>query len=90
MCDEAYLIARQCQQRLSDKMSINFLMTNNSAPHINIISGSTTNINSIISSIKKFKFNCDNSSELFGLGVLLTPEPLSYMRFFKFNFYERA
>ena len=62
-------------------MSIDFVMSNNSAPHINIISGSTSSINEIISTIKKFKFNLDNTTELFGLGVLLTPEPLIYMRF---------
>ena len=78
---EVYRHAKTCQKKIYDSMSIKSTWTHNAEPHINLISGSTNDIDNIVNSIKKFKLKNNKSCELLGLGVLLTPDPLIYMRF---------
>jgi len=78
---EALLLARESQKILSEFLSIDSILKNNSLPHINLVSGTTRNIDQIFSIIKKLTFNRKKCTELFGLGVFLTPNPLLYLRF---------
>ena len=50
---EAYNFAKKCQQRLHNSLSISSVLINNSDPHINIIAGSTNNIDNVISYFEK-------------------------------------
>ena len=81
LSDEAYHLAKKCQERIYDSTSIESTWIHGAEPHINLISGTTNNINNVISSIKKFQFKNSKYCELLGLGVLITPDPLIYMRF---------
>ena len=78
---EAYNFAKKCQQRLHNSLSISSVLINNSDPHINIIAGSTNNIDNVISLLHKTSFKHKQFTDFIGLGVLLTPDPLIYMRF---------
>lgn len=79
---KVYDLAKECQKLIYEGMSIQSSYVNNSEPHINLISGTTKNIDKVISDIKKIKINNNNNySKLIGLGVFLTPDPLIYMRF---------
>ena len=78
---EAYNFAKKCQQRLHNSLSISSVLINNSDPHINIIAGSTNNIDNVISLLHKTSFKNKQFTDFIGLGVLLTPDPLIYMRF---------
>ena len=79
---KVYDLARKCQKVIYEGMSINSSYVNDSVLHINLISGTTEKIDKIISDIKKIKINKENNhSKLIGLGVLLTPDPLIYLRF---------
>ena len=77
----ALSIAKKTQKILSESLRIESILKNNSPPHINLVSGTTKNIEKIISAIQKLNFNNDKYTELIGLGVLLTPNPLLYLRF---------
>lgn len=77
----ALSIAQDCQKILSELLDIKMIMKNNTSPHINLISGTIINPNQIISIIKKLRFIRARNTELFGLGVFLTPNPLLYLRF---------
>ena len=83
---EALSLAEECQDRLKKEMSIDYVRDYNSGPHINIMSGTTACIDGIVSVIKKINSNENKVIELLGLGVLLTPEPLIYMRFSQSRF----
>ena len=79
---KVYDLAKKCQKMIYEGMSIQSSYVNNSEPHINLISGNTKNIDQIINDIKKIKINDENNYiKLIGLGVLLTPDPLIYLRF---------
>ena len=54
---EALLLARESQKILSEFLSIDSILKNNSLPHINLVSGTTRNIDQIFSIIKKLTFN---------------------------------
>ena len=81
LSSEAYNFAKKCQQRLHDSLSINSILNNGSDPHINIIAGSTNNIENVTSLLHKTSFKHKQFTDFIGLGVLLTPDPLIYMRF---------
>ena len=78
---EAYNFAKKCQKSLHDNLSISSILINNSDPHIDIMSGSTNNIDNIISLLHKTSFKHNKYTDFLGLGVLLTPDPLIFMRF---------
>ena len=50
---DALLLARESQKILSEFLSIDSILKNNSLPHINLVSGTTRNIDQIFSIIKK-------------------------------------
>jgi hypothetical protein len=79
--NEAYNYAKKIQQKLYDDSAINSILLNNSDPHINIISGSTNNIENIINIARECPFSQPNFTKFFGIGILLTPDPLIFMRF---------
>lgn len=70
-----------CQNILKDKFSITYMSEKSVQPHINIISGESNKINSIINILKGFNPPPDRSTNIIGLGILLTPAPLLYLRF---------
>ena len=78
---EVYHLAKECQKRIYNSTSIESTWIYGAEPHLNLISGTTNDINNIINSIKKFKFENSKDCDLLGLGILLTPDPLIYMRF---------
>ena len=79
---EVYHLAKKCQKKIYDSMSIESTWIHNSEePHLNLISGATNDIDNIIRSIKKFKFVNNKYCDLLGIGVLITPNPLIHMRF---------
>jgi len=81
LSDHVYNLAKECQQRIYDSTSIESARIHVAEPHINLISGTSNNINDVICSINKFHFNNCKFCELLGIGVLITPNPLIYMRF---------
>ena len=85
--NEVFSIAKECQKRIYESTGAS-IMKNNSNPHINIISGTTKNLDEITSVIKKIKIHKKKNIDLFGLGIFLTPEPLLYLRFKKSLFIE--
>jgi len=81
LSDEVYHLAKKCQERIYDFTSLESKWIHGTEPHINLISGTTNNINNVISRINKFQFNNSKYCELLGIGVLITPDPLICMRF---------
>ncbi len=78
---ETYNLAKRCQHMIYDSMNIKSLWIYGTEPHINLISGTTNNIDNIINSIKEFQYESKKYCEAIGLGVLITPDPLIYLRF---------
>ena len=78
---KVYSLAKRCQNMMYESMLIKSSWIYGAEPHINLISGTTKNIDDIISRIKKFKYKENKNCELIGLGVLMTPDPLVFMRF---------
>ncbi|MDB9908004.1 hypothetical protein OAD39_01485 [Gammaproteobacteria bacterium] len=75
----------QCHEVLKNTFSIRFMSDKPIQPHINIISGQSSKIEAIISKLKKFKSTYKYSTNIIGLGILLTPAPLIYLRFTNSN-----
>ena len=78
---EVYHLAKECQKKIYNSMDIESTWIYNDELHLNLISGTTNKIDNIINSIKKFRFANNKYCDLLGLGVLITPDPLIYMRF---------
>ena len=79
-------LAKKKQKKIYAAMSIKSSWIYGADPHINLISGRTENIENIICSINKFRYKKNKYCEYLGLGILITPEPLIYMRFTKSEF----
>ena len=78
---ETYNLAKRCQHMIYESMNIKSLWIYGTEPHINLLSGTTNNIDNIINSIKEFQYGNKKYCEAIGLGVLITPDPLIYLRF---------
>tara|TARA_Y100000389_G_C17468010_1_gene527495 strand:+ start:2384 stop:2917 length:534 start_codon:yes stop_codon:yes gene_type:complete len=81
LSDEAYNLAKSCQHLIYDSLSIKSLRTHVAEPHINLISGATNYIDDVVNIIKGFQYTEKKFCEVIGLGVLITPDPLIYLRF---------
>ena len=78
---EVYRLAKECQKKIYGAISIKSTWIHNAEPHLNLISGTTNDIDNIIKSVKKFEFEHGKYCDLLGIGVLITPNPLIHMRF---------
>ena len=78
---KVYDLAKKCQNMMYKTMSIKSSWIHGAEPHINLISGSTNKIEEMIDVIKKYKYLNSKQCKLIGLGVLITPDPLIFMRF---------
>jgi len=83
---EVLHLAKKYQKKIYDSMCIKSTWVHGADPHINLISGKTENIENIVSKINNFKLKKNRTCELLGLGILITPDPLIYMRFTNSNF----
>tara|TARA_B100001057_G_C22422817_1_gene784222 strand:+ start:148 stop:681 length:534 start_codon:yes stop_codon:yes gene_type:complete len=81
LSNEVYNLAKSCQQKIYNSISIKSSWIHGAEPHINLISGTTNNIDNVINSIKEFQYTDKKYCEAIGLGVLITPDPLIYLRF---------
>ena len=73
---------------LEKKFSIKFIKNKKSRLHINLFSGSTENLDEIVSFIKKnLDFNYDLNLKLLGFGAFLTAYPTIFIRFENTNFF---
>ena len=69
------------QQNLKKNFGVRRMMEENSPPHVNLVSGSPTDLEELISFVKRQRLKKNIILSNLGLGMLFTPAPLLYVRF---------
>tara|TARA_B100000035_G_scaffold315477_1_gene336764 strand:+ start:8041 stop:8574 length:534 start_codon:yes stop_codon:yes gene_type:complete len=78
---DAHIFSKKCQRLMYNTLSTRISYNEGVDPHINLISGTTDQIDIIVRNIEKFDYKNKKNCKILGFGILITPKPLIFMRF---------